>query len=442
MLVTVSDMIKYSDLPSFIQKTVSDWQSSQEYATIIRNEKYNAGMNPSLNAAKWKRVALDTGGVLNLKPQHKITSHLFKTIVEKREHRVLNNPIAFNNGVDMGQNFQHTAKDLLHDALIGGVSWAFWEVDSVKQFKSTEFIPILDDDNGNITKGIRMSQLAPDRPIIYEFFELDGMTSFRQNKQGGKIEQVSKIMPYRYSERRWGNERQITNAQNYNVLPIVPMYVNREKTSFLSQPVKSKIDAYDMMFTFYTDEFLKSNFIYFIMSGVGGTLEELVEVRNAAMQLGLIKIDGRDSTIDAKTLEPPHEAFDRIMDRLEDGVYQDSMTFNPAKIAGSANIATAIMAGQKPEEISSGGTEGHVRKCIEGILAIRGIESEVIITPTEIIDDKSKTEMVSMMVDRQVLTPEMAVSFVPWMRGREDEIIASQRRELLGLDEYKESDDL
>jgi len=434
-------MAKYSSLADFIQKTVNEWQGSSEYAEIIRNYKYHAGENPTLSAAKWKQVALDTGGVLNLKPQHKIVSHLFKTIVEKREHRVLNNPIQFSANVDMGRNFQYVMKDSLHDGLIAGRSWAFWEVDRVKQFKALEYVPIFDDDTGDMVKGIRVSQLAPDRPIKYEFFELGGITTFRQDKQGSKIEQVSDITPYRYSERRWDNMRQISNVQNYNVLPIAPMYVNREQTSFLSPPVKSKIDAYDMMLTFYTDEFLKSNFIYFMLSGYGGTVEELLEIKDAAMKLGILQQGGRDASMDAKTLDPPHEAFDRIMDRLEEGVYLDSMTFNPAKVAGSANIATAIMAGQKPEEISSGGTESHVSKCVEDLLAIRGMESEVIITPTEIIDDRSKTEMVGMMVDREVLTPEMAVQFVPWMRGREEEIIKSQRREALGHDEYREDDE-
>ena len=435
MLVTVNDLRKYPDIATALQSVVRDWQGSSKYAEILRNYDYYGGKNPTFmqKLEKLRRIVLDTGVALTFGPQIKVVSSLFEQIVDKREHRVLNNPVGFDDGVSLGDDFDFRIKDMLHDALIAGGSWGHWCIDRVVPFKALEYIPIIDDDTGAMVKGIRTTQLAPDRPVTYEFFEVEGKSAFRQETQGGKLVQVQDVTPYRYTERRWGDgSRQITNASNYGVLPIVPMYVNRERRSFLTPSVKSKIDAYDMVWTFFTDETLKSNFIYFMMSGVGGTLEEVVEARNVARAVGILKASGRDSSIDAKAIEIPHDAMKMILGELRRGVFADSFTFDPTEIAGSANIATAVFAGQKPEEVSSGGTEAHVEECVKGLLKVTGQESSVNIVATPIIDDKSQTEMMMSVVDRG-LPLEEALHYMPWAQSRKEDLAIAIARKQVGM---------
>ena len=174
MLVTAGDMAKFRSVEDFIQKVANDWHGSSEYAEIVRNYEYYHGNNPTLQnkLRKLKSVQLETGGTISFKPSQIVVSSLFQQIVDKREHRVLNNPIGLDEGISLGDDFNFRAKDLLHDALISGASWAFWGVDRIVQFKASEFIPILDDDTHEMVKGIRITQLALERPIKYEFFEI------------------------------------------------------------------------------------------------------------------------------------------------------------------------------------------------------------------------------------------------------------------------------
>jgi hypothetical protein len=423
--------MKLTDLPTAMQKIVNDWHGSKKYSEIQRNYAYYLGENPTLQK-KWKRIALDTGGSLSLKPQQIVVSSLFQQIVDKREHRVLNNPIGLDEGVSLGDDFDFRAKDMLHDALISGVSWAFWNVDKIVQFKATEFIPIIDDNTHEMVKGIRVTQLAPDRPIIYEFFEVDGKTTFKQDKQGGKIEQMEEKTPYSYTYRQWGERKVITGTHNYGVLPIVPLYVNRERRSFMTEPVRSKINAYDMLYTFFTDEVLRSNFIYFMMSGYGGTIDEVVAIKETAQKLGILKQDGADAKIDAKTLNYPHEAMKSILDELWRGTFADSFTFDPTGIVGSANIATAVFAGQKPEEISSGGTGNFLVEWVKTLLKITGQESSVNIVQTPVIDDKSQTEMMMSVVDRG-LPLEEALHYLPWAQGRLEDLQKAVAGKAIGM---------
>lgn len=426
-------MERARSLTDFVQKTVVGWQSSTEYAQMAENYKYYMGENPVL-ARRWNRVALDTGGVIDLKPRQKIISNMFERLVVQRENRLLYYPIAFDDEgkhAQLGEGFDDVISDILHDTLICGVSWAYWDIDRVVQFRAREFVPILDDETGKIAKGIRVSQLAPDRPMYYELFEVGGKTTWRQGKRG--LELVQETTPYKYNERRWANGvRQITDASNYGVLPIVPMYANRERRSLLTPPVKSKINAYDLLFTFYGDELLQNKFVYWMISGYGGSAEELIAIREMAQKLGIIAADGQDAKVQPSKFEPPHEAFKAIMEALEADIYRDASTFDPAKLAGSAQIATAIEAGQRPEDVSVKGTEREVEKCIKGIMKIAGVESKVTFTPYRMVDERGQTEQVVALVREGVLTPELAVKFVPMLQERQQEVIDAIVNRCLG----------
>jgi len=396
MIVTVSDIADFPDLPTAILSTVQKWQSSAEYSEMLTNREYFLGQNPALKK-RWDRIILDTGDVLRTKPKQKIIGDTFKMICKKVENRLFYYPIALddeNKLAQLGANFHNTTADVFNDTAISSVGWGMWAYDSktqafrTTQIPATEYIPILDDDTGEMVMGIRFSQLAPGRPVKYEFFELDGKTTFKQPAKGGKLEVIREKVPYRYTERRWGSgQREVTGTSNHGVLPIIPMYANRERRSLLTPAIKTKINARDFLNTIYVSQAMTVKFLYWLISGYDGNVEELLCIIDTVNKTGILKSEDERTKIDAKTLEPPFNAHKYIVDALEDDIYQDAGIFNPAKVAGSAHIATAIEAGQRPEDMNVNGVQREVEEYIQGHMRLAGVESKITFRPYRMVNE-------------------------------------------------------
>lgn len=437
-IVTVSDLAKYPDIATAITNTVRKFQESQHYATMIDHRKYFLGENPSLER-RWNKLRLDTGSILNLKPKQKIVGDTFKLIVKKIENRLMYHPIQLDDESKyamLGKRFHPVTADILNDTCISGVGWGHWAGDHVIQFLASEYIPILDDDTGEMVMGIRFTQLAPDRPIKYQIFEPDGVTAWTQAKQGGKLEESQGKTPYRYVEtpHRYSGT-QITDAQNYGKLPIVAMYCNRERRSLLTPPIKTKINALDFLKTIYVSEVAQSKFIYWLISGYGGQAEELLAIKETAQMMGIIRQDGQDVTIDAKVLEPPYNAHKYLVEALEDEIYHDAAVFNPAKVAGSAHIATAIEAGQRPEDMNVNGVKREVEDYVKGFFPFANIpeDTKVIFTPYRMIDEGSVSTRLQNWADRGVPIEEL-IKIEPLFSGMSDEIITAMQAKTVGMD--------
>ena len=411
MIVTVSELANYPNLPTAILSIVQKWKSSAEYSEMITNREYFLRQNPALKK-RWDSIMLDTGGALHMKPKQKIIGDTFKMIVKKVENRLFYYPIAFDDEgktKQMGANFHNVTADVFNDTAISSVGWGMWAFDNkaqaagAMQIPAAEYIQILDDDNVEMVKGIRFSQLEPGRPIVYEFFEVDGKITFRQPAKGGKLEVVQEKTPYRYSERRWNNgQREVTNAVNYDTLPIIPMYTNRERRSLLTPAIKTKFNARDFLNTIYVSEALQTKFIYWLISGYGGNAEELLKIKDTVLKMGILNPVDENTNIDAKTIEPPFNAHKFIVDALEDEICQDAGIFNPAKVAGSAHIATAIEAGQRPEDMNINGIQREVVEYIRGHMRLAGVESKITFKPYRMVNEAEISTRAQGWVDRGV----------------------------------------
>ena len=63
-------------------------------------------------------------------------------------------------------------------ALIGGVSFGFWDYDNLKVYKLTEFAPLYDEEDGSLKAGIRFWRLAQNKPLRITLYEIDGYTEY------------------------------------------------------------------------------------------------------------------------------------------------------------------------------------------------------------------------------------------------------------------------
>ena len=270
---------------------------------------------------------------------------------------------------------------------------------------------------------------------LVQLYEIDGVTTWTKQNNETKLAEAQAKTPYRYSRRRFRySPQEISNVRNYGQLPIVPIYANAEKRSELTRPIRSKIDILDLLFTSYANEFLNSNFIYWLISDFDGKIDDLIAVKETAEKLGIIAQRG-DGKMATQTINMPYEAFEAMVERLVASIFDEAMIFNPAGLAGSTNIATAITAGQYPQIAKAAGLKRQLKKSIMTMSDIAGANIKTIDFKLHVmIDEESITRRLLGYIDRGVPLREI-VSKEPLFNDDAQRIIDAIDKEMAGMDD-------
>jgi len=373
--LTTADMAKSKDMPTFIKDSVDAWLGSAEYKSMEDNYKYYLGENPRL-AALANKVAVDTGMSLNLKPQQNVYSDFFGRITKQHVGHLLKFPLQFRSccAYPLGPQFDHVIFDILQDAYIQSNSWGLWNGENLVHLPARFFIPIYDADTEQLVCGIAFRRLRDDLPWQYYLYEPDGVTKYCDN---GVIQQVTKKMPYSYISRQYNNETIIEPLYTPLELPIKPLYTNSERRSELTKPLRTQINAYDFLKTGYIDELLKSKFIYWLISGYGGQVDELIAIKETAQKLGIIARADNDGNIQPTIIEPPHTSHEKIMHELEKDIFRSAMAVNTDDLAGRASVSdAAILSSQAQEDLKIGIIWNKLKPFIMDIAALAGAQIE------------------------------------------------------------------
>lgn len=88
----------------------------------------------------------------------------------------------------------------------------------------------------------------------------------------------------------------------------------------------------------------------------------------------------------------PHEARERLLDRLEKQLYRDAMIMNPEDIAGGAATATQIRAAYERQNVKADQYEYCVIDFISGILAVAGVEDEPTFTRSALVNTQEEIQ--------------------------------------------------
>ena len=319
MVVTVGDLRKSGSLEQFLLETVGQWRGSGELRAMQEAYRYYLGENPRLtNLAN--RVAVDTGVKLELKPAVAVYSDFFGRITRQHIGHLMKLPLAFEPFEALGalgRRFNFTVKSILQDAYIRGVSWGLWNGAELVHLPAEAFIPIYDDDSMKIVKGISFERLRAGDVWHYYFYEADGVTRFVEAGQG--LRRVGEKSPYRYTFREYGTGTVVESLYVPPVFPIFALHTNEESRSELTLPLRTQINAYDLLRTAYIDETLKTRFIYWVIEGYGGNVDELLKIKETAQKLGIIA-NRDEGALSPTTIEPPHNAHGKVMRELEGAI--------------------------------------------------------------------------------------------------------------------------
>lgn len=422
---TYQDLIKVPDndrqRAEFVRGAISEHKSGSLYRTAFTADQYDRCRN--VTTMQYQKMITDITGrqyADNTATVHRSTSNFFNIFTTQLNQYLLGNGVTWRSGTDMGATFDTRLQKIGKDALVGGVSFGFWNLDHLEAFSVLEFVPLYDEENGALAAGVRFWQVDSTKPLRATLYEMDGYTNYLWSAKITPSEKWQRIedgvymlrkMPYKVRVRETpADGEEILNGENYPAFPIVPLWGNPHHQSELVG-LREKIDAYDFILNGWEDD-LDNAQLYWIISGAGGMddpdlvrfLDRLRTVKAAAPE------DGQQVT--PVTVEIPVAARETLLARLEKQLYRDAMIMNPEDIASGAATATQIRAAYERQNVKADQYEYCVIEFLQGIMQVAGIDDEPTFTRSAIVNTAEEVQTVVMAasylsddyVTRKILT--------------------------------------
>lgn len=412
---------------AFVMAAISEHKSSIAYRTALDAEAYYEGQNPTIE--RYEKILYDLQGKAHADmwtANHKIASSFFRIAVDQETGYLLGNGVTFTNKETKDKlgtqelPFDQQITRAGRQAIIGGVSFGFWNNDHVEVYTIKEFIPLVDEENGSIKAGIRFWQLADDKPLRATLFEMDGYTDYI--RPNGKDVEI--LRPKRaYKIYRTGSQVDIAKGEaiyqfeNYPGFPIVPLMNNDNMKSELCGK-RNTIDALDLASSNMVNNVDEGSLIYWVINNASG-MDDLDDVKFLE-HLRLTKVahteDG--STAEPHTIEAPYVATTTAIEVLTKRLYTDFQVFDSSAVTAGNQSATAIRASYVPLDLKCDKFEYQVTKFINGILALAGIADEPSYTRNQIINKQE--EMQTLLMAAQYLDDEYLVTKIVTILGDPD----------------------
>lgn len=372
----------------FVHEVINDHCSSESYRTAKVADEYARHQNRTI--IQFQKLLYTVSGKAipdNWSANYKIPSNFFNRFVTQETQFLLGNGVTWEEASTadkLGTDFDVRLQELCKKALIGGVSFGFFNLDHMEVFSLLEFAPLYDEENGALMAGVRWWQIDSTKPLRATLYEPDGYTDYIWVKGEGRI--LKDKRPYKINIRYTESDGvQIYDGENYEAFPIVPLYANRYKQSeFVG--LREQIDAYDLIKSGACNTIDEASIVYWTINNAGGMddidLAEFVErmktVRAVALQSG--------QQAEAHTVDAPFAAREAILTGLRRDMYRDYMALDTENIANGAVTATQIMASYEPLNAKADELEYCVIDFINGILIVAGINDSPTFTRSMIVN--------------------------------------------------------
>lgn len=394
----------------FVQSVIFEHKSSQLYKKALDADEYYKGLN--VTATKFeKMLRTATGREVpdNFSPNHKTTRNFFRIFVDQLNQHLLGNGITWGNddtADKLGDDFESQIQKLGRMAQCGAVSFGFWNLDHVDVFSVTEFAPLKDERTGGLRAGVRYWQIDNTKPLRATFYEEDGYTEYiwdyrEKDSAEGKV--LSPKRPYKITVAiSDASGTEIVDGENYPGFPIIPLWCNASHTSELDA-LRTKIDAYDLMNNGFLND-LDSAQIFWLIKGAGGMDDEdLVKFLERIHMLKIVDAeDGQE--VQPVTVDIPHEAREKILDRIERDLYKDAMALDLSEIKSGNVVRAQIEAAYEPLNVKADAYEYCITDFITQLLKIAGIDDVPTFTRS-MISNKSE-EITNLLAGAQYLPDE------------------------------------
>lgn len=405
----------------FVLSAINNHKDSDLYKQAVIAKEYAAHRNVTI--ANFQKLLYTLNGKVipdNYSSNYKLRSNFFANFITQETQYLLGNGVTLKkdeNKEKLGAGFDTRLQDAAHDALVGGVSYGFWNLDHLEVFDVTEFVPLLDEENGALRAGIRFWQVCTSKPLRATLFEPDGFTQFirRSGEEMMILEPKRGYVSVEATSEIDGTE--LLAYQNYPGFPIIPMYGNRAKQSELVGQ-REAIDCYDLIKSGFANTVDEASIIYWTISNAGGMDEiDMARFKESMRRIGVGLVDDDGAKAEAHTLTIPVEAREALLSRISDDLYRDFQMLDVTKLQGGQKTATEITAAYQPMDNKVDQFEYCVIDFLQALFKIVGIEDDPSFTRSKVTNQLEQTQMV--LLAANYLDDETILSKLPWLTQEE-----------------------
>ena len=405
----------------FVLSAINNHKDSDLYKQAVIAKEYDAHRNVTI--ANFQKLLYTLNGKVipdNYSPNYKLRSNFFANFITQETQYLLGNGVTLKkeeNKAKLGAGFDTRLQDAAHDALVGGVSYGFWNLDHLEVFDVTEFVPLLDEENGALRSGIRFWQVCTSKPLRATLFEPDGFTQYirRSGEEMMILEPKRGYVAVEATSEIDGTE--LLAYQNYPGFPIIPMYGNRAKQSELVGQ-REAIDCYDLIKSGFANTVDDASVIYWTISNAGGMDEiDMARFKESMRRIGVGLVDDDGAKAEAHTLTIPVEAREALLSRISDDLYRDFQMLDVTKLQGGQKTATEINAAYQPMDNKVDQFEYCVIDFLHALFKIVGIEDEPSFTRSKVTNQLEQTQMV--LLAANYLDDETILNKLPWLTQEE-----------------------
>jgi hypothetical protein len=404
-MITYQDYLEVADNDKdrieWVRQVIDQHKSSDLYRDAVDAKNYFDVQNTTITNYV-KTLTTATGRIIEDKysPNHKVASGFFRKFVIQQNQYLLSNGATWgenDTANKLGKRFDARLQELGEDALIGAVSFGFWNLDHLEVFEVTEFAPVFDEENGKLRMGVRFWQIAPDKPLRATLYEEDGYTEMIWNQRNNIDGQIFKSKrSYKVVKLKTDAEGELANLdQNYEGFPIIPFWGNKQHVSELLA-VKDGIDAYDLIKNGFENE-LDNAQLYWIVKGAGGMdNQDLVQFLDRLLTNRIASVEG-DQDISAHEINLPYQARESLLERIEADLHSDYMALNLDEIKSGSVVNAQIKAAYEPMNAKADKYEFQVHEFLDNLLSIVGIDDEATFTRSMITNVSETASVLSQM---------------------------------------------
>lgn len=405
----------------FVLSAINNHKDSDLYKQAIIAKEYDAHRNVTI--ANFQKLLYTLNGKVipdNYSPNYKLRSNFFANFITQETQYLLGNGVTLKkeeNKAKLGAGFDTRLQEAAHDALVGGVSYGFWNLDHLEVFDVTEFVPLLDEENGALRSGIRFWQVCTSKPLRATLFEPDGFTQYirRSGEEMMILEPKRGYVAVEATSEIDGTE--LLAYQNYPGFPIIPMYGNRAKQSELVGQ-REAIDCYDLIKSGFANTVDDASVIYWTISNAGGMDEiDMARFKESMRRIGVGLVDDDGAKAEAHTITIPVEAREALLSRISDDLYRDFQMLDVTKLQGGQKTATEINAAYQPMDNKVDQFEYCVIDFLQALFKIVGIEDEPSFTRSKVTNQLEQTQMV--LLAANYLDDETILKKLPWLTQEE-----------------------
>lgn len=379
-MITYQDFLKMrGDGFGAVRAVVEDHMGSEWYRVALDADLYDRQKNRTIcEYVKTIMTATGASVVDRISANNKITSNFFARLNTQRCAYSLGNGITFpdpETKQKLGGDFDTVLYAAAYSALIHGVSFLFYNVDSVICFPVTSFAPLYNEETGEIGAGVRFWRIGNDHPMYYELYDADGVTRWRES--GTDAECVASMTPYRthYSVSA-ARGMQITGSSGYGRVPVVPLYGSRLRQSTLIG-MQQAIDSYDLIRSGFANDLSDCTQIYWLIKNAGGMSEEDLNRFRHRLLRHVASVNAEDGgDVQAHTVEIPYEARCRYLSDLRNGIYEDFGALDVHAMRSGNLTATEIRAAYEPLDEAADDFEMQIISAVRGILSLAGVTDD------------------------------------------------------------------